>query len=103
MLRVRRTPRARQLLTERTGLPLEANVELVKLSDLAWIPGIRARLCHDVGVVTVEKMASRRSGELKAIRLVLFAETCFGGIAPLPAEAACSVARAREWPQVIEY
>jgi predicted RecB family nuclease len=48
-------------LATQTGIPVEVVLELVKLSDLARLPGvkgIRARLYYDAGVDTVENLAS---------------------------------------------
>ncbi|MGD8399132.1 MAG: DUF4332 domain-containing protein [Anaerolineae bacterium] len=106
MLEAGRTPGARKELADETGVPLAAIVELVKLSDLARIPGIkgiRARLYHDAGVDTVAKMAAWDPEEMRAMLLAFVERTGFDGIAPLPAEAAFSVARARELPEIVEY
>jgi predicted flap endonuclease-1-like 5' DNA nuclease len=106
MLEAGRTHAGRQKLADETGVPLAAIVELVKLSDLARIPGIkgiRARLYHDAGVDTVAKMAGWDPEELRAMVLEFVERTGFEGIAPLPAEAAFSVARAKELPKIIEY
>lgn len=70
MLEVGRTPSGRQELSEKTGVPQDAILELVKLSDLARIPGvkgIRARLYYDAGVDTVEKMAKWDPAELRTM------------------------------------
>jgi hypothetical protein len=106
MLRAGRTHACRQELADATGVPLAAIVELVKLSDLARIPGIkgiRARLYHDAGVDSVEKMAEWAPEELRVMLLEFVERTGYEGIAPLPAEAAFSVARAKELPRIIEY
>jgi hypothetical protein len=106
MLQAGRTPSARQRLADETGVPLETIIELVKLSDLARIPGIksiRARLYHDAGVDTVEKMAGWDPEKLRTMLLEFVERTSFDGIAPLPAEAAFSVARAKELPKIVEY
>jgi hypothetical protein len=106
MLRAGRTHARRQKLADETGIPLQAIVELVKLSDLARIPGIkgiRARLYHDAGVDTVEKMAGWNPEDLRAMLLEFVERTGFEGIAPLPAEAAFSVTRAKELPRIVEY
>jgi predicted flap endonuclease-1-like 5' DNA nuclease len=106
MLEAGRTHSDRQKLADETGVPLAAIVELVKLSDLARIPGIkgiRARLYLDAGVDTVEKTADWDPEELRAMLLEFVERTDFEGITPLPAEAASSVARARELPRIIEY
>jgi predicted flap endonuclease-1-like 5' DNA nuclease len=106
MLKAGRTLDARQKLADETGLPLDAILEFVKLSDLARIPGIksiRGRLYHDAGVDTLEKMAQWDPAALRAMLIEFVERTGFDGIAPLPGEAAFSVARAKELPKLVEY
>jgi hypothetical protein len=106
MLEAGRTPQDRRALAEKTGVPLDAVLEYVKLSDLARIPGtkgIRARLYYDAGVDTLEKMAEWDPVELRAMVISFVERTGFDGIAPLPKEAASAVATARRLPKVVEY
>jgi hypothetical protein len=106
MLKAGRTPDARQKLADETGLPLDAILEFVQLSDLARIPGIksiRARLYHDAGVDTLEKMAHWDPADLRAMLIEFVERTGFDGIAPLLGEATFSVARAKELPKLVEY
>ena len=106
MLEAGRTPQDRLALAERTGIPPDAILEYVKLSDLARIPGtkgIRARLYHDAGVDTLERMAEWDPVELRAMVIGFVERTGFDGIAPLPKEAASAVATAKRLPKVIEY
>jgi hypothetical protein len=101
-----RTPDSRQELSEKARIPIEAVLEFVKLSDLARIPGlkgIRARLYHDAGVDTVERLAEWDPVELRAMLTAYVERTGFDGIAPLPKEAQSAVAQARKLPQVVEY
>ena len=106
MLRAGRTARDRESLAAQTGVPRGAILELVKLSDLARIPGlkgIRARLYCDAGVDTVERLAQ---WEPEALRLMLedFVERIgFGGIAPVPKEVAFTVTTAQRLPRVVDY
>jgi predicted flap endonuclease-1-like 5' DNA nuclease len=101
-----RTPAARKRLAAETGVLPEAILELVKLSDLARVPGlkgIRARLYHDAGIDTVEKLAAQDPDEMRA-RLIAFVQrTGFDGIAPLPKEAQNAVRTARKLPRLIDY
>ena len=90
----------------RTGVPLDTVDELVRLSDLARLPGvkgIRARLYHDAGVHSIEEMAKWDPEGLGAMLLEFVERTGFEGVAPLPAEAAFSVSRAKELPRVVEW
>lgn len=106
MLETGKTRVSRQNLSEKTGIPLEAILEFVKLSDLARIPGIkgiRARLYFDAGVDTVEKMAEWNPKELRRMLIEFVERTGFDGIAPLPKEAEFSVKKAEKLPKIVEY
>ncbi|MFX1474618.1 MAG: DUF4332 domain-containing protein, partial [Promethearchaeota archaeon] len=96
----------RKALAERTSIPLEAILELVKLSDLARIEGlkgIRARLYYDAGVDTLDKLAQWDPEELRAMLQAFVERTGFDGIAPLPKEARNAVAKAKELPRIVEF
>jgi len=100
------TPDGRRRLSEDSGVPPEAVLELVKLSDLARIrgvKGIRTRLYHDAGVDTVEKMAGWDPAELRRMLLEWVERTGFEGIAPLLKEAEFTVESAKKLPRVVEY
>jgi len=106
MLGAGRTPEARQRLAEECGLPVAAVLELVKLSDLARIPGlkaIRARLYYDAGADTLDKLAQWDAEELRRMLAEFVARTGFAGIAPLPKEVASTVDTARELPRLVQY
>jgi AraC family transcriptional regulator len=80
MLKAGQTHRDRQVLAEETGVPIDAILEFVKLSDLARIPGIkgiRARLYHDAGVDTIEKLAACDPVELRAMLAGFVEDTGF--------------------------
>jgi predicted flap endonuclease-1-like 5' DNA nuclease len=106
MFEAGRTRRAREQLATKAGIPNEAVLELVKLSDLARIPGvkgIRARLYYDAGVDTIEKMAKWDPKELRTMLIDFVEKTKFDGIAPLPKEAEFTVAKAKKLPKTVEY
>lgn len=106
MLEAGRTKLGRATLSEEAGLPGDVVLELVKLSDLARIPGVkrvRARLYHDAGVDTVEKLAEWEPESLREMLAEFVDRTGFEGIAPLPAETRFAVAQARSLPKVVEY
>ncbi len=99
------TPTQRAKLASELEIPEEAILELVKLSDLARLPGvkgIRARLYYDAGVDTLEKMAKWDPEELRLMLIDYVEKTGFDGIAPLPKEAAHSVKIARELPKLVQ-
>jgi hypothetical protein len=99
------TREQRKALAQAAGIPEEAILELVKLSDLARLPGvkgIRARLYYDTGVDSIAKMAS---WEPEALRLMVTEHgqrTGFDGIPPLPKEVSSTVANARKLSEVVE-
>jgi len=106
MLKVGRTKSGRKKLSEKTGIPLDAILEFVKLSDLARIPGIksiRARLYYDAGIDSVEKMALWNPKELREMLIEFVERTQFDGIAPLLKEVEFSVKKAKELPKIVEY
>lgn len=105
MLEAGRTSRDRQELSQRTGIPLDAILEFVKLSDLRLgaVKSVRARLYFDAGIDTVEKMAQWDPGELRAMLIEFVERTGFDGIAPLPKEAESTVAAAKRLPAIVEY
>jgi hypothetical protein len=100
------TPSARDTLSRETGISVETILELVKLSDLARLPGvkgIRARLYYDAGIDTVEKMVIWDPEDLRALVAGFVERTGFDGIAPLPLKAKSTVARARILPKIVDY
>lgn len=106
MIEAGSTPAKRESLSEQAGVPLEAILEFVKLSDLArlgGVKGIRARLYCDAGVDTLEKMAQWDSEEMRAMLIEFVERTGFDGIAPLPKEAKNAVTTALKLPKVVEY
>ncbi|MGD2027799.1 MAG: DUF4332 domain-containing protein [Anaerolineales bacterium] len=106
MLKAGKTPELRQALSLETGILEEAVLEFVRLSDLARIPGIkgvRARLYHDAGIDSVEKMAGMAADEILEITAKFVADSGFEGIPPLPAEVRYSIAKAQSLPKVVDY
>lgn len=93
-------------LAEAAGIPESAILELVKLSDLARLPGvkgIRARLYYDAGVDSVKKMASWEPEALRMMVTEYALRTGFDGIPPLPKEVSSTIANAQKLPKVVEY
>ena len=106
MLEAGCTPEKRLELAERTAVPLEYILELVRLSDLARIPGIkgiRARLYFDAGIDSIENMVGWEVDQLLETTARFVEESGFDGIAPLPAEVEYSIMKARQLPKVVEY
>jgi len=106
MLKAGKTAADRERLAEQTGIPSPKILELVKLSDLARIPGvkgIRARLYYDAGIDTVEKLAGSEVEGVLRITQEFVRDTGFDGIAPLPAEVSFTIKTARSLPVLVDY
>lgn len=106
MLKVGRTRKQRATLAKETGIPEKKILELVKLSDLARLPGvkgIRARLYYDAGVDSVEKMAGWEEEPLRIMVTKYVERTGFDGIPPLPKEVSSTIVNARKLPKVVEH
>lgn len=106
MLDAGKTKTERQKLAEETGVRVEEILELVKLSNLARIPGvkqIRARLYYDAGLDTLEKIAEWDPQKLREMLKVFIKKSGFDGSAPLPKEAVMTVTLARHLPKIVEY
>lgn len=106
MLKAGSSVKDREILSKKTGVPPEMILELVKMSDLSRIFGvkaIRARLYYDAGVDTVERMAQWDPKELGSMLVDFVERTRFNGIAPLPKELEFTVATARKLAKVVEY
>jgi hypothetical protein len=105
MLSAGRTRRQRAILAKESGVPEKAVLELVQLSDLARLPGvkgIRARLYHDAGVDSVAKMAAWEPEALRRMVTEYVERTGFEGVPPLPKEVSSTVANAQKLPKVME-
>ena len=106
MLEAGKTRKQRKELTKKTGLPDDVILELVKLSDLARLPGvkgIRARLYHDSGLDSTDKLAMTSVEDVLDITREFVEKTGFDGIAPLPKEAKSSVDKSKKLPKIVEW
>ena len=106
MLEQGRTPQRRETLARKSGVPLEAILELVKLSDLSRlgaVKGVRARLYYDANLDTLAKIAQWDPADLREMLVEWVERTGFDGIAPLPKELRNLVRTARSIDTVVEY
>lgn len=106
MLEAGKTRKQRKDFASKTGLHIDVILEMVKLSDLARLPGvkgIRARLYHDAGIDSIDKMAKMTAEELLKITKDFVEDTGFDGIAPLPKEAKSSIETAKKLPRIVEW
>jgi hypothetical protein len=96
----------REEVSRNTGIPLEDVLELVKLSDQARIGGhkkVRARLYHEAGFDTINKMAACDSEEMRKILVNFIRKTGFKGIPPTPGEAEDTVTMAKYIKRLVQY
>jgi hypothetical protein len=106
MLRSGRTRADRAALALETGIRARAILELVKLSDLARLPGVqgaRARLYFDAGIDCVEKVVAWDPEPLRLKLERVAARNGFEGGPPLPREVSSTIAVARRLPLVVEW
>jgi hypothetical protein len=106
MLKVGRTEEGRRKLAEKTGVPLSAVLELVKLADMSRIVGLkskRARLYYDAGLDTLDKIAKSDPEKMQQMFVEFVERTRFDGSPPIASEAAFAVKLARYLPRVVEY
>jgi hypothetical protein len=105
MLEAGKTAKLRAALSKRTGIPGAAIMELVRLSDISRIKAVknvRARLYHDAGIDTVEKLAKWDSEKLRRFLIDYVNRSGFDGIAPLKKEVESTINDARELPIIIQ-
>lgn len=106
MLNAGRTEEGRRKLAEKTGVPLSAILELVKLADLSRIVGLkrkRARLYYDAGLDTMDKIAEWDHKEMQQMFVEFVERTGFDGTPPTLSEAAFAVKIARYLPRIVGY
>ena len=106
MLEVGKTRKQRKELARKTGLDIDVILEFVKLSDLSRIPGvkaIRARLYHDAGIDSIEKLSNMTAEDVLNITREFVERTRFEGIAPLPKEVKFSISTAKKLPKIVEW
>ena len=100
------TKEGRDRLSKETNVPVESILELVKLSSLARIPGvkkIRARLYYAAGLDTLEKMAVCDTEELRNISAEYIKKASFKSIPPTQKEAEHTVTMAKYLKKYVEY
>ena len=106
MLDAGKTREGREKLARKTGVPLDSVLELVKLSNLARIIGLkkkRARLFYDAGLDTLDKIAEWDSEEMRQMLIKFVDRTGFDGTASTPTEAAFTVRLAKYLPRIVEH
>jgi predicted flap endonuclease-1-like 5' DNA nuclease len=101
-----RTPAQRQALSEETGVPPEALLELVQLADLARILGlgpVLVRLYHATGAETVEALAGWDPDALHQRAHAVNEAQGISAWVPPRKDAYAYVEMAQALPKVIDY
>lgn len=104
LLRHGRTREQRAALATAAGIPERCVLELVQMSDLSRLPGvkgIRARLYFEAGLDSVQKIADSEPEALRQHVAAYVERTGFDGIPPLPKEVSSTVANARQLPPAV--
>ncbi len=105
MLEAGRTKAKRAKLSEKTGVSIDEIVELAKLSNLTRlgaVKSVRARLYHDSGFDTIEKISKVTGKELIRATKEFIERTGFAGIPPTPKEAENAVKTATKLSDIVE-
>jgi hypothetical protein len=107
LLNVGQTKEQRKKLSEENAIPNDTILELVKLSDLARIPGLkkkRARLFYDADFDTLDKTSAYDDSEYLRSDLIHYVkQSNFPGTASTPTEAAHTLLLAKYLERRIEY
>ncbi|UCG01920.1 MAG: DUF4332 domain-containing protein [Candidatus Heimdallarchaeota archaeon] len=101
-----RTPTERKELTKESGIPVDYILELVKLSNLARIGGLkkkRARLFYDAGFDTLDKITAKDTNELINEIETFIEKTGFKGRGVSTSEAKYTISTAKFLQRIIEY
>jgi hypothetical protein len=100
------SPSHRKVLSKELNIPLRIITEIVKLSDLSrlrGVKGVRARLYYDAGYDTLDKLAVCDPERLRKELEDFVKKTKFDGIAPLPKEVVSTIERAKKLQRIVKY
>jgi hypothetical protein len=93
-------------LSEQTGIPADALLELVKLTDLAragWVGPVFARIIYETGVDSVSKLAEQRPEVLFEKALAVNREQQLTRASFTLKDVKACIETAKSLPKVIEY
>jgi hypothetical protein len=96
----------RRKLARQSGVRLSAIVELVKLSDLSRLKGIksvRTRLYYNAGLDTLDKFAKWKPEDLRQMLIAFVEQTGFDGIPPLLKELRNTIESAKKIARMVKY
>lgn len=105
MLEAGKTKKQREELSKQLGIPEEAILELVKLSDITRMGYIKtklSRLYHNSGLDSPEKVAKFEPEELHAFFTKFVKESGWDGMIPNPVDLVNNIKSARNLKKVVE-
>lgn len=105
LLRIAESPSERSALSARVGISVGELEELVRLADLARVPGlgsIRTRLYLDAGVRSTDELASWDPAALAAALGFFIDEKHFDGLPPSPSDTHHTVESAKSLPSAVQ-
>jgi hypothetical protein len=101
-----KTRAERESLSEQTGIPANALLELIQLTDLAragWVGPVFARILYETGVDTVSKLADQRPEELFEKALAVNDEQQLTRASFTLKDIESCIETAKSLPKVVEY
>jgi hypothetical protein len=102
LLREGSTPEKRQALAKASGAPLDSVSELLKLSQLSRLPGLKAvrgRLFYEAGLDSLDAIAALNAEEIHRQLQDYVDRTGFAGSAPTVSEAEVTITMAQFLPR----
>lgn len=105
MLEKGRTKKQREQLSKQLGIPEEAVLELVKLSDITRIGYVKkklSRLYYDAGLDSPAKIAEFEPKQLHEFFVKFIEETDWDGMVPNPKDLVGNIENARKLPEIVE-
>jgi len=106
ILEVGKTIKEREILASKSGVPVDAVLEFVKLANLARCPGHmkkRACLYYKAGLDTFDKIAEQDPEAMIKFLNDFIKRTGFNGSPPILADARSSVENSKRIPRIIEF
>lgn len=106
ILEVGKTKKDREVLAEKSNIPIDEIIKFVKLANLARCPGHmkkRACLYYEAGLDTFDKIAKQDPEEMIKFLEDFIQRTGFEGSAPVLVDARSSVENSKRIPRIIEF
>jgi hypothetical protein len=106
LLETCKTKRDREKLAEQSGTENDSILELVKMSNLSRLPGlknVRCRLYYEGGLDTFSKIAALEPSETRSVLSNYIDRSGFEGSPPTENDAQYAITMARFLPEIVEF